>query len=263
MQLLVSSYNPAAAEGLMCRDTLSIGWDGRVYDCDFNQQLEIGMMPPPARDSGRAHTTVFDLEVSGVLQRACCSASLLQPAAAAVWPGGERGAAVLRVAMRDATTTRWCAAPDCPTARTMIRVHPRWRWLAVPTAVTAPACCTEKVPRLQTPFPSHIYSSHLATHTPLNWPNRIPLADAGRCGGLAHCMRQPLLWVHSRVWLWVRRAVSARTLHKHAYQHCSLPTETDQVSLVVHNSSHKHSPRLTCTPKLPASTVRASVGCLC
>ena len=29
MQLLVGSFNPAAAEGLMCRDTLSVGWDGR------------------------------------------------------------------------------------------------------------------------------------------------------------------------------------------------------------------------------------------
>eukprot|EP00983_Pelagomonas_calceolata_P103063 1158876-Pelagomonas_calceolata.AAC.9 len=61
MQLLLDSYNPAAAEGLMCRDTLSVGWDGRVYDCDFNQQLEIGMAPP---GSGRTHTSVFDLEVS-------------------------------------------------------------------------------------------------------------------------------------------------------------------------------------------------------
>ncbi|KAF5829463.1 Fe-S oxidoreductase [Dunaliella salina] len=59
MQLLLDNYNPAAAEGLMCRDTLSVGWDGRVYDCDFNQQLEIGMASP---GSGRTHTSVFDLE---------------------------------------------------------------------------------------------------------------------------------------------------------------------------------------------------------
>lgn len=61
MQLLVNSYNPAAAEGLMCRDTLSVGWDGRVFDCDFNQQLEIGMAP---QGSGRTHTSVFDLQAS-------------------------------------------------------------------------------------------------------------------------------------------------------------------------------------------------------
>jgi hypothetical protein len=32
--------------GLMCRDTLSVGWDGRLYDCDFNQMLELGVETP-------------------------------------------------------------------------------------------------------------------------------------------------------------------------------------------------------------------------
>jgi radical SAM/Cys-rich protein len=39
MQFLVESFNPASVAGLMCRNTLSIGWRGEVYDCDFNQQL--------------------------------------------------------------------------------------------------------------------------------------------------------------------------------------------------------------------------------
>ncbi len=39
MDLLRQSFNPAAVSGLMCRNTLSIGWQGEVYDCDFNQQL--------------------------------------------------------------------------------------------------------------------------------------------------------------------------------------------------------------------------------
>jgi radical SAM/Cys-rich protein len=39
MELLVQSFNPATVNGLMCRNTVSIGWDGKVYDCDFNQQL--------------------------------------------------------------------------------------------------------------------------------------------------------------------------------------------------------------------------------
>ena len=43
MQLLVNSFNASAAEGVMCRDTVSVGWDGRIYDCDFNQQLEMGL----------------------------------------------------------------------------------------------------------------------------------------------------------------------------------------------------------------------------
>ena len=41
LQRLVNAFNPAAAEGLMCRNTLSVGWDGRLYDCDFNQMLEL------------------------------------------------------------------------------------------------------------------------------------------------------------------------------------------------------------------------------
>jgi radical SAM/Cys-rich protein len=39
LELLVASFNPGTLDGLMCRNTLSIGWDGRVYDCDFNQML--------------------------------------------------------------------------------------------------------------------------------------------------------------------------------------------------------------------------------
>ncbi|MGE3401653.1 MAG: arsenosugar biosynthesis radical SAM (seleno)protein ArsS [Vicinamibacterales bacterium] len=41
MERLVAAFNPAAVEGLMCRSTLSVGWDGRLYDCDFNQMLEL------------------------------------------------------------------------------------------------------------------------------------------------------------------------------------------------------------------------------
>lgn len=39
MQLLLQSFNPGSVAGLMCRDTLSVDWEGRLYDCDFNQQL--------------------------------------------------------------------------------------------------------------------------------------------------------------------------------------------------------------------------------
>jgi radical SAM/Cys-rich protein len=41
LQRLVNAYNPAAVDGLMCRNTLSVGWDGRLYDCDFNQMLDL------------------------------------------------------------------------------------------------------------------------------------------------------------------------------------------------------------------------------
>lgn len=43
MERLVTSFNPSAAREVMCRDTLSVGWDGTLYDCDFNQMLELEM----------------------------------------------------------------------------------------------------------------------------------------------------------------------------------------------------------------------------
>jgi radical SAM/Cys-rich protein len=39
MELLIHAFNPATISGLMCRNTISVGWRGEVYDCDFNQQL--------------------------------------------------------------------------------------------------------------------------------------------------------------------------------------------------------------------------------
>ncbi len=41
MTLLRDAFNPAATNGLMCLNTLSVGWQGEVYDCDFNQQLNL------------------------------------------------------------------------------------------------------------------------------------------------------------------------------------------------------------------------------
>ncbi len=41
MQLLIDAFNPATIDGLMCRNTISVGWRGEVYDCDFNQQLDM------------------------------------------------------------------------------------------------------------------------------------------------------------------------------------------------------------------------------
>ncbi|WP_442795436.1 arsenosugar biosynthesis radical SAM (seleno)protein ArsS [Pelobium manganitolerans] len=56
MQELVNAFNPATLNGLMCRDTLSISWDGFIYDCDFNQQLDLKMQ-------GKAkHIDDFDFE---------------------------------------------------------------------------------------------------------------------------------------------------------------------------------------------------------
>jgi radical SAM/Cys-rich protein len=46
MQELASAYNPIAAAGVMCRNTISVGWDGFLYDCDFNQMLELKVQSP-------------------------------------------------------------------------------------------------------------------------------------------------------------------------------------------------------------------------
>ncbi len=51
---LVSSFNPAAAAGVMCRSLISVRWDGTLYDCDFNQMLELGLKTP-------RHIRDFDL----------------------------------------------------------------------------------------------------------------------------------------------------------------------------------------------------------
>ncbi len=41
MEKLIGAFNPAAAANVMCRNTISVGWDGSLYDCDFNQMLDL------------------------------------------------------------------------------------------------------------------------------------------------------------------------------------------------------------------------------
>ncbi len=57
MTQLVDAYNPMAVEHVMCRTTLSVGWDGQLYDCDFNQMLEIN-----CSGTKNKHIADFDLE---------------------------------------------------------------------------------------------------------------------------------------------------------------------------------------------------------
>jgi len=69
MSLLVNHFNPATVDGLMCRSLVSVGWDGRLYDCDFNQMLEIPLGhidpledPALAGDSSAVpHPTVWNV----------------------------------------------------------------------------------------------------------------------------------------------------------------------------------------------------------
>jgi radical SAM/Cys-rich protein len=64
LRLLVASFNPGTVAGLMCRNTLSVGWDGRVYDCDFNQMLDLPAVPA---SGGAFH--VRDLDVPTLASR--------------------------------------------------------------------------------------------------------------------------------------------------------------------------------------------------
>jgi radical SAM/Cys-rich protein len=45
MGRLEAAFNAATLDGLMCRSLISVGWDGRLYDCDFNQMLDLGLAP--------------------------------------------------------------------------------------------------------------------------------------------------------------------------------------------------------------------------
>ncbi len=53
MSLLVSHFNPDTVPGLMCRSLVSVGWEGQLYDCDFNQMLEMPL--------GAGPRTIFDV----------------------------------------------------------------------------------------------------------------------------------------------------------------------------------------------------------
>ena len=59
MELLVRNFNPDTTETLMCTNTLNVGWDGRIFDCDFNQQLELDLRSP---NDASAVADVFSIE---------------------------------------------------------------------------------------------------------------------------------------------------------------------------------------------------------
>ncbi|HEX8431813.1 MAG TPA: DUF3641 domain-containing protein, partial [Longimicrobium sp.] len=62
MERLVTAFNPAAARGVMCLNTLSVGYDGTLYDCDFNQMLEMPLHPAAPR-------TIFDFDLAALEAR--------------------------------------------------------------------------------------------------------------------------------------------------------------------------------------------------
>jgi len=71
MSLLVNHFNPATLDRVMCRSLVSVGWDGQIYDCDFNQMLEI-----PLGANREGATTIWDLDnLESLTNRAIATAS--------------------------------------------------------------------------------------------------------------------------------------------------------------------------------------------
>jgi radical SAM/Cys-rich protein len=66
MDLLIQTFNPATIDGLMCRNTISVGWRGEVYDCDFNQQLEMQW----SNDGGSKPLFLWDIDPDSLEGRA-------------------------------------------------------------------------------------------------------------------------------------------------------------------------------------------------
>lgn len=62
MEKLINAFNPAAAEGVMCRSLLSVSYDGKIFDCDFNQMLDLQVFTDKPM-------TVFDFDYNKLMKR--------------------------------------------------------------------------------------------------------------------------------------------------------------------------------------------------
>ncbi|TVR86006.1 MAG: radical SAM/Cys-rich domain protein [Saprospirales bacterium] len=63
MEKLINAFNPATIEGLMCKYTLSVSWDGYIYDCDFNQMLDLKVDAPGQHISEFAPKTLLERKI--------------------------------------------------------------------------------------------------------------------------------------------------------------------------------------------------------
>jgi hypothetical protein len=61
MKRLTDAFNPATVEGMMCRSQISVSWDGRTFDCDFNQAADLPLEDQP---------TIFVIAEQGAQARA-------------------------------------------------------------------------------------------------------------------------------------------------------------------------------------------------
>jgi len=57
MEKLIAAFNPEAIKNVMCRNTISVSWDGYLYDCDFNQMLDLKVTTGHSQ-----HLSSFDQE---------------------------------------------------------------------------------------------------------------------------------------------------------------------------------------------------------
>jgi radical SAM/Cys-rich protein len=64
MQLLIDNFNVATVEGLMCRNTINVSWTGEVFDCDFNQMLNMRW------SDGNGPLHLWDVDLAAVADRA-------------------------------------------------------------------------------------------------------------------------------------------------------------------------------------------------
>jgi radical SAM/Cys-rich protein len=62
MEQLIASFNPASVDGLMCRSLISVNWDGRLSDCDFNQMLDLPV-------EGSAPQTIHEFDLALLARR--------------------------------------------------------------------------------------------------------------------------------------------------------------------------------------------------
>lgn len=68
MQKLVNAFNPATISGLMCRNLISVDWKGNLFDCDFNQMLELSV-------KGNLPKTIFDFDLKKLKNRRIATAN--------------------------------------------------------------------------------------------------------------------------------------------------------------------------------------------
>ena len=61
METLVSRFNPNATKELMCKNTISVSWEGFIYDCDFNQMLDLKI--------NSKNNTVFNCKIQGLVDK--------------------------------------------------------------------------------------------------------------------------------------------------------------------------------------------------